>query len=931
MGCKPSTLGPRGRPSEAVAAGLIAAAPAPTAYTDAAGTESAALDSPRSGFSQGNAGSSLRLRLASLKPDMMMKSLSSPRQTLASGYDKLKKGASSLRQAITPHTTPGASPREEVTPDGPGGPHSIASNAIKEADNPACLDVAETKSQAVTGTMHTVVEPAGEKRHEGEDVEEADILNADVLPSPQQLKALWILMKLNAASSSQQSMRWLHDLEVLLVGLDPIERQQPSLDVVYCVLRPLYPAPCLTGSLSIKLCSKSTASSSAPLGICPALPTKLGWPNCVHPLCMDPLCLHTSHHELVGTDFVPFSALSDLFQHLPCLASFAYQTRSILVEAKALEVCLRPLTSCPEETQLCVSSLAIIVHLCMAKEASERLQQLGGIDITAKILKKYFAKAKKVLKEISLMHPETPEPSPTAVPVDESAAQAAQEQPNVQVAAAVEGSVESCEAAVPAVPQNTPSVSTPMPASAVGAAESASPNTPGSKEEAPEVAHVEAAEPAEASGQAEAAAAALKPAAAAPEQSVASQPEASTKAQGGSNGQMAALKRACSKLQQQLPLLLQQKLGTATDVAVSQEQYDSAVRELRLLIEFMTLVWRLVFATSLDGDEFAQRWASLGVPELALEALSSQEAPFQENGFVCWGLGALRFIPLAVPSVTEAYVQSKSLLAVAFDRMELYPRDPLVLENGLAVLANYQRKQPNNSRLFSRQRPEAWSKCVSWLLEDASLSRIDVLFQGLFALGLACSYCPVAARRVWHAGGLALTDRVLTAHGDLPRESSSSSTTDSKLATLQQFAEGLKMLLLRAQEAEAAEEAAAKRAEDIAALGETEPQAEKAPDAEQKGKKESSPEGQECPAEKPPTPANLPGVVTAEKSPQQKEGLQEPPKPAEPAPPATVAEAESEGLKETCKESKDADSKEEEAKKSARGAQEVHFEQAERP
>ncbi|XP_026194321.1 uncharacterized protein LOC34623309 [Cyclospora cayetanensis] len=761
MGCKPSTLGPRGRPSEAVAAGLIAAAPAPTAYTDAAGTESAALDSPRSGFSQGNAGSSLRLRLASLKPDMMMKSLSSPRQTLASGYDKLKKGASSLRQAITPHTTPGASPREEVTPDGPGGPHSIASNAIKEADNPACLDVAETKSQAVTGTMHTVVEPAGEKRHEGEDVEEADILNADVLPSPQQLKALWILMKLNAASSSQQSMRWLHDLEVLLVGLDPIERQQP--------------------------------------------------------------------------------------------------TRSILVEAKALEVCLRPLTSCPEETQLCVSSLAIIVHLCMAKEASERLQQLGGIDITAKILKKYFAKAKKVLKEISLMHvqpegahsvaatpmgseqqqhpqqsqqqvhpeveqqadalkPETPEPSPTAVPVDESAAQAAQEQPNVQVAAAVEGSVESCEAAVPAVPQNTPSVSTPMPASAVGAAESASPNTPGSKEEAPEVAHVEAAEPAEASGQAEAAAAALKPAAAAPEQSVASQPEASTKAQGGSNGQMAALKRACSKLQQQLPLLLQQKLGTATDVAVSQEQYDSAVRELRLLIEFMTLVWRLVFATSLDGDEFAQRWASLGVPELALEALSSQEAPFQENGFVCWGLGALRFIPLAVPSVTEAYVQSKSLLAVAFDRMELYPRDPLVLENGLAVLANYQRKQPNNSRLFSRQRPEAWSKCVSWLLEDASLSRIDVLFQGLFALGLACSYCPVAARRVWHAGGLALTDRVLTAHGDLPRESSSSSTTDSKLATLQQFAEGLKMLLLRAQEAEAAEEAAAKR-EDASAAG----------------------------------------------------------------------------------------------------------------
>lgn len=100
-----------------------------------------------------------------------------------------------------------------------------------------------------------------------------------------------------------------------------------------------------------------------------------------------------------------------------------------------------------------------------------------------------------------------------------------------------------------------------------------------------------------------------------------------------------------------------------------------------------------------------QRWVTTGAPELAIEALVSQETPFKANAFVCWALGALRFIPLAVPSVGESYVQHKQLLSVAFDRMELHPHDPLVLENGFAVLANYQRKQPSNSRLFSKLRP----------------------------------------------------------------------------------------------------------------------------------------------------------------------------------------------------------------------------------
>lgn len=69
-----------------------------------------------------------------------------------------------------------------------------------------------------------------------------------------------------------------------------------------------------------------------------------------------------------------------------------------------------------------------------------------------------------------------------------------------------------------------------------------------------------------------------------------------------------------------------------------------------------------------------------------------------------------------------------------------------------------------------------------------------------------------------NAGGLALTEKVIAAHGDLAREPSTSSTTDSKLATLQQFAEGLKVLLLKSEEEEAMEKAEALRVEAAAAL-----------------------------------------------------------------------------------------------------------------
>ncbi|CDI79097.1 hypothetical protein, conserved, partial [Eimeria acervulina] len=717
MGCKPSTLGAYQRgSSNAAGAAAVPSVAVPVendSFIDAAAPAAAAepaAEIPPSGALGGCEGSSsnsknndssnsgklpgLRLRLVSLKPEL--KTFSSPRQSIASGYEKIKRGASSLKAAITPRTaTPGLlSPREADALGAPGGPHCIASDAIKEADSAACLDVAETKGQAVCGPLHTAIDAAAAERkaEESKDssnkdayqIPHTELINKET-PSPQQLKSLWMLMKISGASSPQEAMQWLHDLEVVLVTLDPVERQQP--------------------------------------------------------------------------------------------------TRSILLEAKALEICLRPLSQTPDEVQLCVSSLAIIVHLCMAKEASERLLELGGIEVTAKVLKKYFSKAKKLQKDIPLMHvlqdapaadnqqqqeqqqqqqeqswtdvqePPTPAPTPEAVLNSNCNGGPAtpQQQPILKGAAAVEEAVHT--------PQDAAAAAAPEAAAAPASADAPLPtptpaNTPEEHAAAtPAAEDAAATEAAPAAGAGEAAPAPAAPAAAteaapAPAAGAANaSPEPTTKPQG--NGQMAAFKRACSKLQQQLPMLLQQKLGTAPEVInVTREQYEAAIKELRLLAEFMTLVWRLVFATSLDGDEFAQRWASCGVPELAIEALSCSEGVYKESSFVCWSLGALRFIPLAVPSVAEVYVHSKGLLAAAYDRMLLHYTDPLVLENGFALLANYQRKQPSNSQLFSKQRPEAWGKCVSWLLQEESLSRVDVLFQGLFSLGLACSYCPAAAKRV---------------------------------------------------------------------------------------------------------------------------------------------------------------------------------------
>lgn len=298
---------------------------------------------------------SMRLRLASMKPDVKT-AFASPRQSLANGYDRIKRGASSLRQAISPSTTPGVTPRSEGGfQTGNEGMHSIASNAIKEADNPACLDVEEAKSQAVAATLHTTgLADKNDKEKQGKDEAEAELLQRDQ-PNPKQLRAVWLLMKVNAASSPQQTMRWLHDLEWLLVSLDPLERHQP------------------VSTLSLLLCRRNPYR----IRYRPSLPASVDRTCGAARCCV--ICLSGSTGCMKSTNlFVLVSLVCPFWRYgAVFLRRSVSQTRSTLVEAKAIEMCLKNFTTSPDDLQLCVSSLAILVHLSLAKEASARLMQLG--------------------------------------------------------------------------------------------------------------------------------------------------------------------------------------------------------------------------------------------------------------------------------------------------------------------------------------------------------------------------------------------------------------------------------------------------------------------------------------------------------------------------------------------------------------------------
>lgn len=236
MGCKPSSLAPtQARAPPPTTAGAAPAGYEQPHYVGSVPSAAPGVGQPDPTAAE-NGGRGTRLRLAALKPDM--KALSSPRQSLVSGYEKIKRGASSLKNAMTPATTPGVTPRQDVgggAREATTALHSIATNAIKEADNPACIDVDEAKRQAVSGPMHTAMAERGETEKEAlETEEEAETLEREPQPTPTQLQAVWLLMKINASVTPQKTMRWLHDLEWLLVSLDPLEREQPVYLLLLC-------------------------------------------------------------------------------------------------------------------------------------------------------------------------------------------------------------------------------------------------------------------------------------------------------------------------------------------------------------------------------------------------------------------------------------------------------------------------------------------------------------------------------------------------------------------------------------------------------------------------------------------------------------------------------------------------------------------------
>lgn len=63
-------------------------------------------------------------------------------------------------------------------------------------------------------------------------------------------------------------------------------------------------------------------------------------------------------------------------------------------------------------------------------------------------------------------------------------------------------------------------------------------------------------------------------------------------------------------------------------------------------------------------------------------------------------------MPLANSNLSQSLVVQKGLLKFVIDKMEDHLSDPLVLENGFAVLANFQRRQPTNAVHFHKQCPK---------------------------------------------------------------------------------------------------------------------------------------------------------------------------------------------------------------------------------
>ncbi|KEP65144.1 UNVERIFIED_CONTAM: hypothetical protein HHA_242570 [Hammondia hammondi] len=385
-----------------------------------------------------------------------------------------------------------------------------------------------------------------------------------------------------------------------------------------------------------------------------------------------------------------------------------HPTRHALLEAKVLELCLDCLRENQDDAGLCVSALAILVHMSLNDETSKKLVSSNGLEDITLLLKKYYERCHK--PELATPH--------------------APQEDREEESAAAEGSDPRDNGSF--VGNNDANMASEKSVAAAN-------DTEETKEEWKQT----AGDPKDSEG------------------------------------------------------------AVTSTVATSLQADDGQL----LAVELVTLVWRLIFATSLDGDEYAQKWVDAGAAEPAIDSVASDLDVFCSATYVCWVFGALRFLPLDNAELCEDFVRRRQLFRWTLKKMEMHHEEPLVLENGFAVLANYQRAQPAHAEVLSGL-PEVWTKCLSWLNTDCMIRVPDVVYQGLYTVGLACSYCPEACGDLRNAKGVEFADKVVGVYGghsnaDLDSASSApacesendAGSPNEKHANVLQFAEGLRRLL----------------------------------------------------------------------------------------------------------------------------------------
>ncbi|CBZ51968.1 conserved hypothetical protein [Neospora caninum Liverpool] len=386
-----------------------------------------------------------------------------------------------------------------------------------------------------------------------------------------------------------------------------------------------------------------------------------------------------------------------------------HPTRHALLEARVLELCLGCLRDNQDDAGLCVSALAILVHMSLNDETSKKLASSHGLEDIAILLKKYYRRCQE-------REPAQPQAAQSGCPEQGETSDGSDPKGSSSPAGDSDATGASAKGLAPA--QNTE----------VGAAG-------GPKEE---------------------------------------REQASDD-------------------------------NKKSDSAGASMTENLQTDEGQLLaVELVTLVWRLIFATSLDGDEYAQKWIKAGAAEPAIDSVASDLDVFCSATYVCWVFGALRFLPLDNAELCEDFVRRRQLFQWTLKKMEMHHEEPLVLENGFAVLANYQRAQPAHAEILSKL-PDVWTKCLSWLNTDKMMRVPDVVYQGLYTVGLACSYCPEACANLRDAKGIEFADKVVEAYGEnMNSEVSSASSawtegtggsSNDKYANVLQFAEGLRRLL----------------------------------------------------------------------------------------------------------------------------------------